>query len=121
MLTKIFTVDYDLRQPGRDYSELFRGIFRLDAYACHVLDSSWLIESSLTATEIAAYLSLFVDSNDALRVGEIGPDCASYGLSDVAVNWLIARRPNVVRISHADWAQIASQASTRLAVMSLIA
>ncbi|MGJ0535402.1 hypothetical protein [Methylocystis sp.] len=45
----IYAINYDLRQPGQKYDELFNAIKGLGAW-WHYLGSTWLVDTSLNVT-----------------------------------------------------------------------
>lgn len=62
-----FLITYDLRQPGRNYDDLYD---RLRAYGtwAHPLESVWLITTNQNAVQIRDYLTEVIDQNDRLLV-----------------------------------------------------
>ena len=47
----IYAINYDLKQPGQNYNELYEAIKSCGAW-WHYLDSTWLVDTSLTAQGI---------------------------------------------------------------------
>lgn len=73
----VFTVSYDLHDPGRDYSDLHDAIKDYPGYA-HILESTWLISiSNSNASEIRDDLKPHVDYNDRLLVTQISESLGS--------------------------------------------
>jgi hypothetical protein len=66
----VFIVTYDLNAPGKDYAPLLAAIRRYTPH-CYALKSAFFIDSAETAQRICAYLSQFIDANDALYVMEL--------------------------------------------------
>ncbi len=65
----IYAVNYDLKQPGRDYSGLYEAIKGCGAW-WHFLGSTWLVDTSLDAAGIWKRLEPHIDKNDrALVIG----------------------------------------------------
>ncbi len=85
---KTYLISYDLLKPGRDYSKLHDAIKAMANGWCHALESVWLINTSLSASEIIDKLIPHVDSNDRLIVILQGNDWASYNLSTNKNDWL---------------------------------
>lgn len=69
----VYVLSYDLHAPGRDYKRLFEAITSpsVSSKSVRMLESLWLISSSLTAKEIIAALSEHVDANDSLFVAPL--------------------------------------------------
>lgn len=68
---KIYSISYDLRQPGRDYTQLYDAIKNMDSDFQHPLESNWFIRSINDASEIYEILRPYIDDNDLLFVVEI--------------------------------------------------
>ena len=65
----IYAVNYDLKQPGRDYSGLYEAIKGCSAW-WHYLGSTWLVDSTLDAAGIWKRLEPhFVKNDRALIIG----------------------------------------------------
>ncbi|MCQ2301210.1 MAG: hypothetical protein MJZ94_01120 [Bacteroidales bacterium] len=73
MIKKIYSISYDLRQPGHDYSGLYDAIKTIDPNCQHPLESNWFVKSYITANEIYNNLRSHIDDNDLLFVVEIDP------------------------------------------------
>ncbi|MEL6216986.1 MAG: hypothetical protein AAFR79_00750 [Pseudomonadota bacterium] len=63
----IYAINYDLKKPDRNYEELHKAIKALGAW-WHYLDSTWLVDTSLSATEVWDRLAPHVDNNDSVLV-----------------------------------------------------
>ena len=85
---KTYLIGYDLHKPGQEYSPLFEKIKELANGYWHHLDSTWVVNSAKTATEIRDILSPYIDSNDELLVIQVAEKWASRGLTDRANAWL---------------------------------
>ncbi|WP_399632738.1 hypothetical protein [Sporosarcina sp. SG10008] len=65
----VYSVTYDLRKEGQDYSGLIKA---LDSLTSHKYQqSAWLVKSPLTAQDVYNSLSSFIDKNDWLLVIEV--------------------------------------------------
>ena len=63
-------IEYDLRMSGRNYDALFEVIKGYDAWA-RVTESTWIVKSSFTCSQIRNSLLSIVDSNDRIFVAEL--------------------------------------------------
>lgn len=63
----IYAINYDLKQPGQNYEELHKAIKALGAW-WHYLDSTWLVDTTLSAKEVWDRLAPHVDKNDSVLV-----------------------------------------------------
>jgi hypothetical protein len=81
-------VGYDLNKPGQDYSDLIKYLKDLGTY-WHHLDSTWLIRSEMTPSEIRDKLKQYLDDNDQLLVINVNGDAwATKGISKSGLDWL---------------------------------
>ena len=81
-------VGYDLNKPLQNYKDL---IDKLKSFGTwwHHLDSTWLVRTSLTATQLRDQLKGLIDASDELLVLNVSGDAwASRGLADSANAWL---------------------------------
>ena len=62
-----YIVSYDLRDPGRNYNDLYE---RLKSYSkwAKLTESTWAIVTGQSAVEIRDYLKYVLDSNDRIFV-----------------------------------------------------
>jgi len=83
----LYTISYDLNYPGKNYSALYSEIKNLGSW-CHPLDSTWLVDSSLSAEAIKNTLKQVMDNSDALLVTKTSKPSVWFGLSEEISNWL---------------------------------
>lgn len=65
-----FCISYDLNSPGKNYNSLYTAIKALGDYR-HDLDSTWLVNTSLSANQVYEKLKPSIDKNDRLLIIEI--------------------------------------------------
>jgi len=82
----LYVISYDLNKPGQNYSGLFKAIKNLGSW-WHHLDSTWLVDSSLSATKISDILDTKIDKNDSLLIFRLGKDKNGW-LKPKAWNWI---------------------------------
>lgn len=83
----VYQIQYDLKNPGRNYGDLFDEIKGLGSY-CHILDSTWLVDvSGISAKEIRKKLKNHLDSNDMLYVSKFQGGWAT-NFSNDCTEWL---------------------------------
>lgn len=70
-------IEYDLRQPGRDYDALYKAIQDYGIWA-HVTASTWFIKTDETCAQVRDKLLELMDDNDRLFVGELTGNAAWY-------------------------------------------
>lgn len=84
---RVLSINYDLRQPGRNYESLYEAIKSYGTY-WHALDSFWVVSTSQTAQQVRDHLSQFIDRNDRLIVVRMSGEAAWQGLPDQGSTWL---------------------------------
>ena len=85
----IYSINYDLNKPGQNYEELYKAIKSLGAW-WHHLDSTWLVDTNLSANEIWAQLKPHTDKNDNVLVVGLTRDYAGW-LPQKAWDWIDTR------------------------------
>jgi hypothetical protein len=84
---RTYLITYDLNKPGQDYSKLFEAMKGLGAWGHH-LDSTWIVKTNLSATQIRDRLNPpVIDPNDGLLVVRLQGDWASWMTPDTN-EWL---------------------------------
>ncbi|OME23405.1 hypothetical protein [Paenibacillus odorifer] len=81
----VHVVSYDLNKGGKDYEGLYK-VLKSFAY-WHYLDSTWLIYSSLTATQLFEKLKPHIDANDTCLVIKVTPEYSGW-LTQDAWDWI---------------------------------
>ena len=82
-----YIISYDLNKPGQNYNDLYDAIKSFGTW-WHHLDSTWLIVTTQTATQIRDKLTRHLDNNDCLLVVKSGGVGAWTGFSDKGSQWL---------------------------------
>lgn len=69
---KLFSITYDLKQPGRNYSELYDAIREIGE-SQHPLESTWFVKVNDTETvdHVSQMLQNIIDNRDSLFVVDI--------------------------------------------------
>lgn len=83
---KVYQISYDLRNK-RNYNALYERIKKLGSW-CHALESSWVVATQKSASQIRDDLKLATDRDDGLLVTRLQGEAAWYGLSDKVRQWL---------------------------------
>jgi len=82
-----FLISYDLKQPGRDYEDLYKRIKSYPTW-CHPVESTWFVVSESNCEKIRNHLSPALDKNDRLIVADMAGNGAWSGMSTTITNWL---------------------------------
>jgi hypothetical protein len=85
----IYAISYDLNRPGQDYSGLYQAIMECGSW-WHYLDSTWLVHSSMNATQIWNHIASKVDASDRILVIGVTSDYQGWLTKD-AWDWINAR------------------------------
>jgi hypothetical protein len=83
----VLEVSYDLRSPGRNYSQLYEALRSYHNW-CHPLESLWVVVSPDNSKAVRDKLLSHLDRNDGLFVTTLTGEAAWYGLSDEVSRWL---------------------------------
>lgn len=83
----VYAISYDLHDPGQDYDDLHEAIKDFGAW-WHHLESTWLVDTSSSTSDIRDELKDHLDSNDELLVTRLSGGWASWGISDSGNEWL---------------------------------
>jgi hypothetical protein len=70
---RVYSVNYDLKTPGRDYTGLYEELKRSPLWR-HDLESTWLIATNETAAQIWERIKGHIDGNDRVLIVQAGPD-----------------------------------------------
>ncbi|MFJ1554174.1 hypothetical protein [Streptomyces mirabilis] len=82
-------IGYDLNRPGQDYKDLIEAIKELANGYWHHLDSTWIIRTEKSTSEVRNALKGHIDSGDELLVIDVSGDLwATAGMSESANDWL---------------------------------
>lgn len=74
----VYSISYDLRTPGKSYSELYKAIKSIGDYQ-HPLESTWFVSTSfLGSHSIYKELSETIDKNDSLFVTKVTADYSGW-------------------------------------------
>ncbi|MBD2900068.1 hypothetical protein amrb99_90660 [Actinomadura sp. RB99] len=87
MTVKSLLVGYDLNRPGQDYDSLIKELKEFRTYWRH-LDSTWIVRTEKTATQVRDVLMRHIDSSDELLVVELTGNGAWAGFSPRGSKWL---------------------------------
>ncbi|MBL8776007.1 MAG: hypothetical protein JNK12_08755 [Acidimicrobiales bacterium] len=80
-------VTYDLHKPGQDYPGLIDFLKGFTWWHC--LESTWLVKTTLSASDLRDKVGGYLDSNDEVLVLNVtGRGWASKGLSKSCNDWL---------------------------------
>jgi hypothetical protein len=70
-----YIISYDLRQPGRNYDQLFAALRAYGTWA-RINESVWAVVTTQTAVEVRDNLLNRIDANDRLFVIRSGAEAA---------------------------------------------
>lgn len=85
----IYSINYDLKNPGQNYSELHDAIKSCGDWR-YFLESHWLVDTNLTAKSIWDQLSPHADKNDNFLIVGISRDYSGF-LPQKAWDWISSR------------------------------
>jgi hypothetical protein len=83
-----YIVEYGLVNPDKNHPRLSKAIKGKYHY-WHILEFTWIIDASESASQIYEYLEDNIDQNDRLFVCQLAGDAAlAEGFSDKGTEWL---------------------------------
>jgi len=80
-------ITYDLNKPGQNYDKLYDAIKGLGTW-WHYLDSTWIVDTSLTPAQVWEELRPAVDTGDSVLIVDITNDPNSGWLPQKAWAWI---------------------------------
>ena len=81
-------ITYDLNAPGQNYTGLHEEIKVLGTAWWHYLESTWIVQTTLTPREAAQRLKAKMDDSDNLLVLDITGDTHGGWLEKDAWEWI---------------------------------
>lgn len=91
---KAYLIGYDLNKSGQDYTTLIEEIKKYKTW-WHHLDSTWIVITESSATNIRNHLKDFIDQNDELLVVKLSSEAAWTGFNNKGSKWLKENLSNV--------------------------
>jgi len=88
---RAFSINYDLKAPGRNYNDLYDAIKATGKW-WHYLDSTWIVITNEDPTQIWNRLAGTVDKNDYLLIIEVLDNVQGWLPKD-AWDWIHANVP----------------------------
>jgi hypothetical protein len=81
-------IGYDLNKSGKNYEGLISEIKKIANGYLHHLDSTWLVNTALNASQVRDRLCVHIDGDDELLVIAVANDWATYGVKKSGTDWL---------------------------------
>ncbi|WP_331345239.1 hypothetical protein [Cellvibrio sp. UBA7661] len=82
----VYCVSYDLNKAGQNYAALYEELKNSPSW-WHYLDSTWLIATSETSTQLFERIRKHTDNNDLFFVIKVTNDYSGW-LPDEAWKWM---------------------------------
>jgi hypothetical protein len=86
---KTYLIGYDLKRPPQEYPGLMEAIKKFPLSWQH-LASTWIVKTDGSAKQVRDQVKPHIDTADKLLVLELSGEGAWAGLSDEAIDWLVA-------------------------------
>lgn len=87
-----FSINYDLKAPGRDYAGLYEAIKQSGKW-WHYLDSTWIVITNESPLQIWNRLAKHIDKNDFMLIIEVRDNVQGWLPKD-AWAWIRANVPD---------------------------
>ena len=85
-MERVYNVSYDLKSPGQNYTDLISELKKSSSW-WHYLDSTWLIRTQESASQLWERISSYFDKNDYALIIEVGKDYQGW-LPEKAWEWI---------------------------------
>jgi hypothetical protein len=85
----VYCFSYDLNKQGQDYNSLYEEIKRTECL--RILDSTWLVSTTETATQLRDRLRQRMDSNDSMFISKVNQGQYDGWIAATYWTWLSAR------------------------------
>jgi len=85
---RIYSIQYDLINPGQNYEKLIAAIKRMWPDWAKPLESCFIVASTMNASQIRDSLTPYLDTNDKLLVLQAGSDWATRNIAKDVCDWL---------------------------------
>lgn len=82
----VYVISYDLSKPNRNYEDLHEELKKSSSW-WHYLESTWLIYTNESASELYNRLSKHIDKDDRLLIIEAGRERQGW-LPEKAWEWI---------------------------------
>jgi len=83
----IYLITYDLKKPGKDYETLHETIKTAPSW-WHYLESTWIIQTSLSVNEWSDKIRKVIDTNDLFLIVDITKQPRQGWLNKKAWAWI---------------------------------
>ncbi|WP_172558132.1 hypothetical protein [Vibrio fluvialis] len=83
----VYSISYDLNAPGKKYDELYNQIKDFNGWL-HLLDSTWLVSTNLTADQVFQRLTPYLDNNDSVFVSKVNANQYAGWLTQEKWDWI---------------------------------
>jgi hypothetical protein len=85
-MSKAYAINYDLKAPNRNYESLYEEIKKSPQW-WHFLESTWLIITEETPTQVWTRLAKQIDNNDFMLIIEVRENVQGW-LPKEAWDWI---------------------------------
>ncbi len=66
----LYSISYDLNNPGRKYENIYSVIRSFGGYN-HIMESTWLVSTSLSASQVFDKFISYLDNNDKMFISKV--------------------------------------------------
>ena len=85
-----YMISYDLNRPGQQYPEVDKAIQSMAGTNWRILESTWIIQTQISAVQVWERISPFLDANDKLVVVRLSGEGHWSGFGTEGTSWLKA-------------------------------
>lgn len=66
----LYSISYDLNNPGQKYENIYSVIRSFGGYN-HIMESTWLVSTSLSASQVLDRFTSYLDNNDKMFISKV--------------------------------------------------
>ncbi|WP_234498148.1 hypothetical protein [Vibrio maritimus] len=73
----VYSISYDLSHSDKKYEEIYSVIRSLGA-CNHIMESTWLLSTPLSASQVGDKLTSYLDNNDKMFISKVNENECEY-------------------------------------------
>ncbi len=83
----IYSISYDLNNSGHKYENIYSVVRSFGGYN-HIMESTWLVSTSLSASQVVGKFTSYLDNNDKVFISKVNTDEYQGWLDEDTWKWI---------------------------------
>ncbi|HIF9218110.1 TPA: hypothetical protein ACX6QF_003657 [Photobacterium damselae] len=83
----LYSISYDLNNPGQKYENIYSVIRSFGGYN-HIMESTWLVSTSLSASQVFDKFTSYLDNNDKMFISKVNVNEYQGWLDEDTWKWI---------------------------------